>query len=33
MKKRENVINGIHPAVSMGEFDGVIDEAKGSIRR
>jgi len=23
MKKRENVINGIHPAVSMGEFDGV----------
>jgi len=23
MKKRENVINGIHPAVLMGEFDGV----------
>jgi len=23
MKKSENVINGIHPAVLMGEFDGV----------
>jgi hypothetical protein len=29
MKKRENVINGIHPAVLMGEFDGVRDESKG----